>query len=56
MSDENIKYVQTIFNNDEPNLEKFSGCGGRSYVTSTSNSIDTFSGSSLASSQEAVHS
>lgn len=42
MNDENIKYVQTIINNDEPDLEKFSGCGGRSYVTNTSNSIDTW--------------
>ena len=42
MNEENIKYVQTIINNDEPDLEKFSGCGGRSYVTNTSDAIDTW--------------
>lgn len=41
--EENIKYVQTSINSEnKPNLENFSGCGGRSCVDQFSDVIDTW--------------
>lgn len=37
---DDLKYVQTVITRGEPDLEKFSGNGGRSYVTLSSEHID----------------